>query len=71
MLDITLVDITPNFCPDCGNPIDLPISDAWLDFRKHSVPYVCPCSMTIFYVKDLETVIRRITDDRKNRTSTR
>ena len=66
MLDITLVDTTPNFCPDCGAEIKLLHDpEQWLLFRKFSAPFLCACGMTIFFVKDLETVIRRITDEKE------
>ena len=72
MLDITLVDITPSFCPDCGAKFELLHDPAeWLLFRKFYAPFLCPCGMTIFFVKDLETVIRRINDEKESKEQSR
>ena len=62
MNDYALFDFTPLCCPDCGEDFDLEDFAKWFDFRKGS-EHICPyCDLVIYFVRDLETIIRRIED---------
>jgi len=68
MDDFALFDFTPNFCPDCGEAWSslLKNKDTWQDYRS-GIPHYCSgCGLTFHFVRDLETIIRRIQDEKES-----
>ena len=65
MEDSALFDFTPNFCPDCGRELDL-TGFSWVDYRQ-GIKHLCPqCGLVFYFVRDLETIIRRIQDEKES-----
>ena len=70
MDDFALFDFTPNYCPDCGAQLKLS-GPPWADYRS-GIEHECPtCGLVFYFVKDLESVIRRITDEKENKEQSR
>lgn len=60
-----LFDFTPGFCPDCGREFTFDFADDWFDYRTGN-KHICPfCDFTFYFVRDLETIIQRIQDEKK------
>ena len=65
MDDFALFDFTPTYCPDCGAQLKLS-GPPWADYRS-GIKHICPtCQLVFYFVKDLETVFRRITDEKES-----
>ena len=66
MEDHALFDFTPTFCPDCGEDWSSLYKNklSWMDYRS-GIPHHClECGLSFYFVRDLETIIMRIQDEK-------
>lgn len=70
MDDYALFNITPNFCPDCGRPLDLIGPD--FPVYRSGILHECPaCGLSFRFVRDIEKIIRRLQDEEKEKQQIR